>query len=212
MTSFTVLLIFPLFLFLCRFIMNYVRGLESASRILTQLVANPCYARNVLWGVLPPPQSTEAITCSCKSGSWLLILSMSIVDPPPMIKCWSPKHQLPLCQSPLRQLSIASMSIIDLLPPPGSTVSMASTSIASTLIVYCLYADHWFTPPPPGSTVLISSMLIINHLYVDHWSSHPPRINSVDRLRIDRRLPPRRLTQPPTDFDFLIFNTRMHVL
>ena len=60
-------------------------------KILFRLVANPCYARNVSgWSLIASvlnvsggrhsPGSTEAITFSSESESWLLIRSVSIID------------------------------------------------------------------------------------------------------------------------------------
>ena len=54
-----------------------------------------------------PPGSTEAITFSRKSESWLLILSTSIVNPPQDQQCW-----LPLCW-----LLIFSALTVDQPPP-----------------------------------------------------------------------------------------------
>ena len=173
MTSFTVLLIFPLFLFLCRFIMNYVRGLESASRILTQLVANPCYARNVLWGVLPPP---------INRGHHLFMQKWKVTVDPLYVDCWSTPPMINSvdhlsinclyvnclyvnCQLPLCQSLICSPPKDQQCQWPPHQLPLHWSSIASTLII---------DSPPPGSTVLISSLLIINRLYIDHWSSHPP--------------------------------------
>ena len=80
------------------------------------------------------------------------------------------------------------------IPVPGLTVSITFVSIASTLIVDCLYLNHWFSQDqqcwfsmyqssifstsmidPPGSTVSIASVLITSMLIVDL-----PRINSFN--------------------------------
>ena len=149
-----------------------------------------------------PLRLTEAIDFSCESKCWLLILS-ALIHPP----------QDQWCQSPLCQLLILSTSIVQSTPQdqecwsPLCWLSIASTSTVDPLCINCQSG-----PPRINS---------LNCLYIDHWSPlcwllilsasivDPPRINSVDRLCVDRRSPQHR--PPPTDFDFLIFNIRMVV-
>ena len=64
----------------------------------------PVLRTECLRGHPSPSPSTEAITFSCKSESWLLILSTSIIDPPQgfnsadclYVDCWSSQRQLPI--------------------------------------------------------------------------------------------------------------------
>ena len=108
------------------------------------LVANPCYAQNVLGGInTPPPWSKHTIAFAFES--WLLILSMMIIDPllpapwPPDQQRWSPLHANMKvdCWSSLRWLPLKRSSI-----PPGST-----EAIASALTVDPLHNDCRSTPP-----------------------------------------------------------------
>ena len=143
-------------------------------------MTNPCFTRNV-WGHrdlhhlyidcwLPlcgnsfktNMQENKLNLLNFPCESWLLILSMTIVDLPPRINgvnCLCINHLYIDCQSPLWWLSIG---------PPGSTVLITSASIASTLIVNHLYDDCW----PPRIN-------IVDHLCVDrrsplHWLSIDP--------------------------------------
>ena len=122
--------------------------------------------------------------CTCKS--WLLTLSTLTVDPL-YIDCWPSLH----CTLTVDPLYIDSQSslhwllnLYTLTVDPLYTVHWLLT--LSTLPVDPLYIHCQSTPP--GSTVLIASVLC-----VDCWSS--PR-----RLLID----------PPTDFNFPIFNILMN--
>ena len=169
-------------------------------KFLQWLVAYPCYAWNVSAGVNPPPDQQRRSSLHSKSESWLLILSVLIIDlpPPPQDQqrqspfhmkvkgdCWSSLHwsliHLPRINSvdcfhidhqlTLCWASIASTLIVDL--PPRSTVL-----ITSTLIVDCLYIDR-YSPQDQQYWALIASTSTIDLPPI------PPWINSVDHLCID---------------------------
>ena len=109
----------------------YLRDLRKIRTYMyNELVANPCYARNVLGGV-NPPRSAEAIVFS--QQKW-----KSTVDPL-SVDCWPPQDQHR--QSPFHVKVDCWSSLCQLSIPPGSTVL-----IASTLIVDCLSIDCQSTP------------------------------------------------------------------
>ena len=151
-------------------------------------MANPCYARNVSGGINSPPinkgdhlfmqkwkltvdplcvdhqsgppGSTEAITFSCKSESWLLILSALIVNPPGSTEAITFSHESE------SWLLILSASIVN--SPPGST----------EVITFSCESESW---------LLILSASVVNPpqdqqrwspLCVDHWL--PPHRLSID--------------------------------
>ena len=137
--------------------------------------------------------------------SWLLILSVSIINPPAQdqqrwspfhmkvkVDCWSSPCQLSTCPPGSTEtiafsnkseswLLILSTSIID--PPTQDQQRWLPFHMKVT--VDCWSSPRWSSTHPPGSTVLITSVLI------------------VDRLCVDCR------STPPTDFDCLIFNIRI---
>ena len=82
-----------------------------------------------------PPGSTEAIACSCKSESWLLILSTLIIDPPQDQQRRLPFHAkvketiASLCWS-----LIASASTID---PPTFLIFNIRIWVGSQLVSIC---------------------------------------------------------------------------
>ena len=147
------------------------------------LVANPWYARSVSgWCRSPLPPSTEAIAFSCKSESWLLILSMSIVDTCPISTevitfwCESAGWLLILCDdhqsTPFRinrgnhlfmqkwKLTVDPLCFNCRSAPPGS----------KEVIAFWHESEGW---------LLILSVLIINAPHPHH-----PRINNIgDHLK-----------------------------
>ena len=94
----------------------------------------------------PPPRSTEAITFSHKSESWLLILSVSIVNPPPdqhSVDHLCVDHLCADCWSPLSRLSIDPPTFlifnirIYILVMVLYTVEFSNYNGISTAFVHC---------------------------------------------------------------------------
>ena len=137
---------------------------------------------------IPPPGSAEAITFSCESESWLLTLSMLIIDPPPQDQ----QCQSPPCRSPLHQSSIAFTSIID--PPrikfqsPPHWSPLCWSLITSTSIidpprinnVDCLYTDR--RSPLRQLSIDPPTFLIFNIRIMSGWDTKVVFTSCTKRL------------------------------
>ena len=91
------------------------------------------------------PGSTVLITSA--SISSMLITSMLIIDLPPQDQ----KCLLPLCQSSLCWLPLC-----------GSLIHSPRINSVHRLCIYCLYVDHWSTPPGSSVDCLCVDRLCIN--------------------------------------------------